>query len=238
MMQATFLAHSGFLVELDSVTLLFDWWKGTLPPLPQDKPRLVFASHRHEDHFNPAIFALAEDGRDIQFLLSHDIRLTERNRAKWRISEAVAQMCSCLRGGETVRPLPNITVETLSSTDEGVAFLVTAHGQTVYHAGDLHWWHWEGEDKGWNRNMEVNFKRYIEPLRGRAIDLAMAPLDPRLEKSYAWGLEYFLTLAQVRSVLPMHQWGDYALTERFCREYPHLAGPIVPIVREGQSVTF
>ena len=141
MMQATFLAHSGFLVELDSVTLLFDWWKGTLPPLPTNKPLLVFASHRHEDHFNPAIFALTEDSQDIRFLLSHDIRLTERNRAKWGISEAVAQRCSCLRGGETVRPLPGITVETLSSTDEGVAFLVTADGQTVYHAGDLHWWH-------------------------------------------------------------------------------------------------
>lgn len=238
MMRATFLAHSGFLVELDSVTLLFDWWKGALPPLPQGKPLLVFASHRHEDHFNPAIFGLDAGNRGVNFLLGHDIRLTERNKTKWSVSEATAQRCICLRGGEIARPLPGVTVETLSSTDEGVAFLVTVDGQTIYHAGDLHWWHWEGEDKGWNRNMEVNFKRYIEPLQGRSIDLAMVPLDPRLEESYAWGMEYFLTLAEIRSVLPMHQWGDYGLTERFCREYPHLAGPIVPIVREGQTVTF
>ena len=31
-MRVTYLAHSGFLVELPSVTLLFDWWKGELPP--------------------------------------------------------------------------------------------------------------------------------------------------------------------------------------------------------------
>lgn len=46
MMHVTFLDHSGFLVELPGLTLLFDWWKGDLPPLPSG-PLLVFASHRH-----------------------------------------------------------------------------------------------------------------------------------------------------------------------------------------------
>ena len=32
MMHVTFLDHSGFLVELPGLTLLFDWWKGDLPP--------------------------------------------------------------------------------------------------------------------------------------------------------------------------------------------------------------
>lgn len=58
-MRVTFLAHDGFFIELDQVCLLFDWWKGVLPPLP-DKPLLVFVSHRHEDHFNPAVFTLAD----------------------------------------------------------------------------------------------------------------------------------------------------------------------------------
>lgn len=238
MIRAIFLAHSGFLVELNQVTLLFDWWKGELPLLPAAKPLLVFASHRHEDHFSPSIFTLDDGSRDVRFLLGKDIRLTERNLAKWGISAAVAEHCICLRGGESVHPLPGVTVETLTSTDEGVAFLVTAGDHTVYHAGDLHWWHWEGEDKSWNRNMEVNFKRYIEPLRGRSIDLAMVPLDPRLEGSYAWGMEYFLNLADAKCVLPMHQWDNYSLTDRFCQEYPHLAGPVVPVVREGQIVSF
>ena len=55
MIRATFLGHSGFLVELDNACLLFDWSEGALPPLPQ-KPLLVFASHRHQDHFQPRIF--------------------------------------------------------------------------------------------------------------------------------------------------------------------------------------
>ena len=74
-MRVTFLAHSGFFVELEGVCLLFDWWKGALPPLPSEKPLLVLASHRHEDHFNPEIFRLDADA----FLLGSDIRLTARN---------------------------------------------------------------------------------------------------------------------------------------------------------------
>lgn len=60
------------------------------------------------------------------------------------------------RRGERLSPA-GVTVEALPSTDEGVAFLVTAEGRTVFHAGDLNWWHWEGEDPVWNRNMEADF---------------------------------------------------------------------------------
>ena len=49
MMRVTFLGHSGFLMESESVCLLFDWSEGELPPLPE-KPLFVFASHRHQDH--------------------------------------------------------------------------------------------------------------------------------------------------------------------------------------------
>ncbi|MBQ2641861.1 MAG: ribosome biogenesis GTPase Der, partial [Lachnospiraceae bacterium] len=35
-----------------------------------------------------------------------------------------------------------LSVATLGSTDQGVAFVVNYAGQTVYHAGDLHWWAW------------------------------------------------------------------------------------------------
>ena len=94
-MRATFLAHSGFLVELPSVTLLFDWWKGDLPPLP-DKPLLVFASHQHSDHFHPGIFSL-----DARFILGHDIP-----------TDAVPDGIESTRmtPGETLEILPGITV--------------------------------------------------------------------------------------------------------------------------------
>ena len=93
-MRVTFLAHDGFFIELDQVCLLFDWWKGVLPPLP-DKPLLVFVSHRHEDHFNPAVFALADRKADIQFLLGSDFRLTSHNLTKWQLSPETAATRVC-----------------------------------------------------------------------------------------------------------------------------------------------
>ena len=233
-MRAAFLAHSGFLVELPSVTLLFDWWNGELPVLRPGVPLLVFSSHRHEDHFKPEIFALNAQA----FLLGKDISLSARNRARWGLSDETADKCTVLGGGEAVSPLPGVRVEALPSTDEGVAFLVTADGTAVFHAGDLNWWHWEGETEGWNRNMEVNFKRYAEPLRGRRIDLAMLPLDPRLGEDGFRGPAYFLELADVRRFLPMHQWGDFGFTEKFLARYPGFAARTVPVSRVGQDFTF
>ena len=236
-MRVTFLAHSGFFLELETASLLFDWWKGDLPPLPADRPLLVFASHRHEDHFNPAIFSLAEGGRDVRFLLGKDIRLTERNRARWNLSDDAAARYLALGGGETVSPIPGVTVETLPSTDEGVAFLVSLEGKTIFHAGDLNWWHWEGEDKAWNRNMEINFKRYCEPLRGRHIDLAMFPIDPRLGEDGFRGARYFLELTDTACLLPMHQWEQFSFTQDFLAACPAFAGQVRMVERNGQCFT-
>ena len=234
MTRVTFLDHSGFLVELPNVTLLFDWWKGELPALRPGVPLLVFSSHRHEDHLKPEIFTLDADA----FLLGSDIRLTPRNLEKWGVSEEKAARCARLGKHDTVSPLPGVTLETFPSTDEGVAFLVTADGQSVFHAGDLNWWHWEGEDVGWNRNMEVNFKRYTEPLRGRRMDIAMLPLDPRLGEDGFRGPAYFLELADVRRFLPMHQWGDFGFTTQFLSCYTMFKRQTVCVNRTGQIFTF
>lgn len=232
-MRVTFLEHSGFLVELPSVSLLFDWWRGKLPELAEEKPLYVFASHSHPDHFLPAVFALDDGRRDVRFLLGNDIRLNARNLEKWGVSAETAERCQVLKGGQTCA-LPRANVETLSSTDEGVAFLVSADGQVIFHAGDLNWWHWEGEDKGWNRNMEVNFKKYAEALRGRTIDLAMLPLDPRLGEAGFWGPAYFLETAEIRRFLPMHQWGEFDFTRKFLEKHPAFTDRVLPVKEPGQ----
>lgn len=231
MMNATFLAHSGFVVELPSVTLLFDWWKGELPPLRADVPLLVFSSHWHEDHFSPVIFSL----NAAAFILGG---MDKTWLTKKGASTDVLSRCISMDGSEVCTPLPGITVETLPSTDEGVAFLVAADGKTIFHAGDLNWWHWEGEPDPWNPNMARDFHRYAAPLGGRRLDLAMLALDPRLEADGFRGPKHILELADVRRFLPMHQWGNFAFTEQFLACYPEFAEQTVPVLREGQTFTF
>ena len=59
-MKITYIGHSGFAAELAHCTLLFDYYEGTLPVFPSEKPLYVFCSHAHRDHFNFDIFRLRE----------------------------------------------------------------------------------------------------------------------------------------------------------------------------------
>ena len=166
------------------------------------------------------------------------MRLTPRNLEKWDLTPETAAKCRRCGKREKFAADFGVTVETLPSTDEGVAWFVTAEGKFIFHAGDLNWWHWEGEDPVWNRNMEADFRRYAEPLRGRKIDLAMLPLDPRLGKDGFRGPRYFLELADIRRFLPMHQWGNFNFTNQFLSCYTSFTSRTVYVNRVGQVFTF
>lgn len=248
-MEITYIGHSGFLVELERHVLLFDYFQGEIPEGSgrdfsgkdfsekdfsgkdfseknysekdfsekdfsrkgfQEKQWLVFASHRHQDHFCPDIFALAEK-YPITYVLSSDI-------LSRRVPEERQEQTVRLKAGECWED-EGVFVETLKSTDEGVAFLVQAEGQVIYHAGDLNNWHWELETEAWNRKMEVNYQKFLEPLRGREIDAAFVVLDPRQGNSYALGMDYFLQTAKAKKVYPMHCWEEYSVIERWMGEH-------------------
>lgn len=219
-MKITYIAHSGFSVELEEHVLLFDYFTGTIPEWEKEKKVLVFASHRHQDHFNPAIFDLAEKYPAIHYCFGNDIRLNEGWFLKkkrdpsvlslvTRIKPGTGRLCAAALEWEGVR------VWALKSTDEGVAFVVEAEGRLLYHAGDLNWWHWEGEPLAWNRNMEVNYKREIDRLEGLHFDAAFVPLDPRLGEAFGLGMDYFLQKAEADCVFPMHMWEEYDYIDRY-----------------------
>lgn len=210
-MRIDYLGHSGFLAETDSALLLFDYYRGDLRTLlkriPPEKPLYVFISHAHRDHFNPAVFSLAKGGRDVHYLLSFDIKgsilVPRKCRAKY------------LEADETYGIEGLGTVSTLLSTDEGVAFLVRMPEKTMFHAGDLNWWDWPGEDPAWLTEQEAVFKREIQRLKGTRIDAAFIVLDDRLEENYSKGMELFLSVCHPAYVLPMHFWKDRSVVKRF-----------------------
>ncbi len=251
-MNITYIAHSGFLVEWDKFYTLFDWWKGDLPQLDPEKPLLVFASHSHEDHFDPKIFRLLAEYPETRFFLSHDIRLATRRWEKLGMTDEIFARVTSIRvdsllateaGGEA------LTIRTINSTDAGVAFLLSAEGKLVYHAGDLNWWHWEEEGRLYCTNMAASYRRAIEKLAAAVrdeaadsgcapvIDAAMAPLDPRLENAADMGIEYLLKNVAVRKVFPMHLWGRFDEIERYRRAHPDDADKVVPIHADGESFT-
>ena len=209
-MKIDYLGHSGFLVGTGKAVLLFDYYRGDISLIRQtaaNKPLYVFVSHAHADHFNPKIFSLTKGGRRVKYILSFDIKGNPKVPEDCDISYLEADKTYTVDGLGTV--------QTLTSTDEGVAFLVKTKDMTLFHAGDLNWWDWPGEDPDWLADQKNVFQREIRKLAGISIDAACVVLDDRLEENYAEGLAYFLSVCSARYVLPMHFWKDKTVVDRF-----------------------
>lgn len=210
-MKITHIYHSGFLMEFEHCVWLFDYYKGEIPAFDRGKKLFVFSSHVHSDHFNKEIFTMFRDYSDVEYVLSKDISLKPRFLERYGMDDGQLSRTTSVKADQEYEFVDGngnlIGLRTLKSTDEGVAFVLRYQGKTFYHAGDLHWWHWEGEDKQWNHNMAADFKREMEKLKGLHLDVACVPLDPRLEDAYWWGLDYLMKITEVEKVYPMH-FGD------------------------------
>lgn len=201
-MTVTYLYHSGFAVEFDDIVLVFDYYKGELPETARGKKLYVFSSHYHKDHFQYKVFDWTE-AYDATYILSRDIRTRgpEGRTVKVKRRQKLS--------------VDQLQIQTLRSTDEGVAFLVHVKGVAIYHAGDLNWWHWEEEGPAYNEKMKQDYQAEIGTIEGAHIDLAFVPLDPRLEKAYGWGIDYFMRHTETVHLFPMHLWGGYKTILRF-----------------------
>jgi len=210
-----YLGHSGFAVDIGNDFLIFDYYldhsednkrslsSGVIEPSEiKDKKVYVFASHRHPDHFNPVILSWKEQLSDIHYFLSYDI--PQKYHREWT---------NILKYNETYQD-QNLSIQTFKSTDEGIAFLVNIDGINIYHAGDLNWWHWNGEPKSWNNNMAALFKQEVDQIKKHPIDIAFLTADPRQESAELMGMEWFLNEVDVKVAFPMHFENNYSIMDR------------------------
>ena len=208
-MKITYIHHSSFCVELENSILLFDYFKGDLPKFDTNKKLYVFASHFHEDHFDKCIFDIQNVHPDVTYILSKDIK---RHRSKYI---KAAKNSVILNFNENIS-IDDMKIKTLESSDIGVAFLIKIEGKVIYHAGDLNWWHWEGENSDEeNKYAENKFKDGIDKIKDLDIDLAFVPLDPRQGDFYYLGFNYFMENTNTKVAFPMHMWGDFSLCNTF-----------------------
>ncbi len=213
-MKVTYICHSGFAVELEGCVLLFDYYKGELPCWEKEKAVYAFASHKHQDHFQLKIFDLAKEYPKTHFFLGSDIKLNGKYLERNHISPSVKEKITTV-GKNKRLTFDEIEILSLRSTDEGVAFIVKAEGRSIYHAGDLNWWHWEGEPSFANEKMGKDYKKEIDSIEGMHFDAAFVPLDPRLGKAYGFGMDYFLEHTDADKVFPMHMWEKYGCIGKY-----------------------
>lgn len=230
-MQVTYIHHSSFVVEEQlqnghQLVLLFDYFEGTLPEFSPEAYLYVFASHKHADHFNLCIFDLLKKYRHVTYVLGNDIKLNEKYLERNGIDAEVTKHILSAKSHMTIEA-GDIVIETLRSTDQGVAFVVSFEDKTIYHAGDLNWWHWKGYTEQGNKLMAKHYQEEINLLRGRHFDVAFVPTDPRLEEFYDLGLHYFLEQTNTDIVYPMHLWEHYDLIEQLAGKYACVRSPLL-----------
>lgn len=235
----TYLFHSGYAVETANHFIIFDYYQ-PFPATKQEieagvitgeflksKPNvMVFSSHAHGDHFDPVILAWEKENPRIQYILSSDIEATSQS-SNFHILSAYEKIA-----------VNTVTIKAFGSTDQGISYLIQADGLSIFHAGDLNWWHWSGESKEERDYAEKIFKSEMEKIAGEYVDIAFFPVDRRLEEAYCRGAEYFAAVVKPRLLLPMHFRNDYEATKMFAARATTLAIPTVEITHKGQEIIF
>lgn len=239
--QIWYLFHSGFAVKTQSHFLIFDYYidkpEGKLcglaggciePDEIKDRDVVVFCSHRHSDHYNPVIFTWRGKIPKLHYVMSHDIK-------------RIPQSYDVLRayGGHDYE-LGDMKIKVLFSTDVGVAYFIAVDGLTIYHAGDLNLWSWEGAPDCDKHQIKRRYMQEIDKLKQYKIDIAFVPLDPRLQGNYLLGLDYFMRNTDTEMVFPMHFGGDYSVFEWLKTDpasQPY-RGKIMNITHRGQMFRY
>lgn len=195
-----FLHHSGFMLELETMILVFDYYLDPLKRLEDrlektDKPVYFFVSHVHGDHFNRAIRKFEK--RASGYFLHRDCRLALADESLLHEMDV----------GETVNEGP-LSVHMYGSTDAGGSYMVEAEGLTIFHAGDLNWWHWAGEGDSENREARDWFFRELSCIKEKEVDIAMLPVDARQQAAREWGVKAYLSRFSAGLLIPMHAFGQ------------------------------
>jgi len=206
-MKITHIKHSGFIVELEHTVLIFDWYTGKIPVFREDQEIYCFVTHSHGDHYGSCIWRLREQYKNVHYLLDRNVRVP---------GAGLKTHAKLPRANVTkVRPhkhyeVGSIRVYTLLSTDQGVAFIVQAENQSVYHAGDLNVWYWEEDSDKENKWQVSMYQKEISRLAEHDFDVAFVPVDPRLEDHGADAAAYFLKTVKCSRLIPMHYWSQEA----------------------------
>lgn len=245
-MQIIYIHHSCFLVEVDEKVLIFDYFdgnhvkdypcKGKIPNYAPDTPIYMFASHSHQDHYDMDILRWAEQYTNIHYIFSKEIQISPNFLKKHGIDPKVRDRVTFVRPDKSYA-VDDLSIRTFRSTDAGVAFYVDVKGVSLFHAGDLNDWRWEGVGDLINGKMGRDFRYQIRKLADLPLNIAFFPLDPRLGMHQDRGLRFFLETTRAEYVFPMHMWQDYSGIQ-LCKKQissKEMAERIVEISRENQS---
>ena len=233
----TYIHHNCFILKGPSWTLLFDYpddrfltpqMRETVTNGLWGSKAFIFASHSHQDHFNPQLMDVAKIASQATLVLSQDI--IERQPRLGKVEN-----CFIVKPSE-VYGLEQMRIKTFPSNDLGVAYLIQTNELTVYFGGDLAKWSWDDFTPEERRWMEGHFQKTIETLAKQPIDIAFQNTDPRLPN---WaGATEFLYTVKPKLFVPMHTFGDLDSLGRFMKDLGRIESKIFQYQETGEQIDF
>lgn len=233
----TYIYHNCFILKEASRTFLFDYpsdrfltsgMREIVINELRDSRVFIFASHGHQDHFNPKIVDLAKVASQATLVLSDDII---DSHPQFRSLEN----CFIVKTQELYE-IEGIKIKTFPSNDLGVAYLIQIENRTIYFGGDLAKWSWDDftpEERHW---MEEHFQKTIEALAECHIDIAFENTDPRLPN---WaGAAEFIETVRPDLFIPMHTFGDLNSLGRFVKNLSRTGSKIFQYREIGAKLDF
>lgn len=218
-----YLNHSGFIVEGENTVLVFDFYTDVAQILSRfencGKRVSFFVSHGHQDHWNPDIFTFRNSVPSHYFL---DKSLEEEVKELTSLSNLKTQVHFVQEDTVLINEdLSGTGIDTVictASTDEGVAFWLTAEGQSFFHAGDLNDWDWSDADgpqvEQTYRSILLNLQEKIARAGLPSPHVAFVPVDRRLQDKALQGACIFCEYFQPTYLVPMHLNGGSDLPAR------------------------
>ena len=215
-----YLCHCGWAVRTSGHLLIFDYWEecrtSALPPKeertlangyidPSEIAGLkvvVFSSHGHRDHYDPAILEWESSIDDINYIFGWK----EGSNPKHHYVD---------RPRKTFE-LDGLKVYTINHESDGIpesAFLVEVDGLTIYHSGD---------HTNWRDELSPYFVDNIEYLAGKTdgVDFAFLSTFGNSSKPerIAEGDLLTIDLLQLKAFFPQHDGGREHLLEGYAAD--------------------
>lgn len=238
-----YIFHSGFQVDINGISLFFDYYQGSLPVFNENTKAYFFSSHSHEDHFNPIILDQV-GSENFSYIFSSDIYDLDTEEKIISLGDKEEDIEKRKKFHKPnihyLDPYENLIladmeVRTFGSTDKGVSFLVNIDSVSIFHAGDLNLWIWDEDTPQEREQMTADFMKELDKLSLFDVDIGFFPLDPRLKDRYADGFNLFIDKVKPSLVFPMHFRDDISKNLAYLSDYKENQDIFRPILKNNQT---